>query len=414
MAVQKRERYQVSWVLDGTKGRTEVATRTQAEDRARQWRHSGADEIEVRRLATRWRCYWRDPSGQQRSRTFRTKGEAERHDREVGRAIDVGTYVDPVMGRTLFRDWAAEWAASKAEVRETTAERYRGVIRVHLEPRWGSRTLASITHTEVRRYVAELTAQGLAPRTVKKVVDTLGQILAAAVDARLVPHNVTDRVPLPRVEDEEMRCLTAEEVRLLAEAIDAQYRALVLVAGFSGLRMGEMVGLRRGRVDLMRGHVDVVESGVETGSRVVFGPPKTRSGRRRVALASEAVDALGRLLGRPGAAEDLVFTSPEGGVIRRGNFTRRAFAPAIAGAGLDHLRIHDLRHTAISLWIRAGLDPLEVARMAGHTNVAFTFTRYGHLMPDSTDIARGKLDAMLASVPRPTDARVLRLPGAAS
>lgn len=105
-----------------------------------------------------------------------------------------------------------------------------------------------------------------------------------------------------------------------------------------------------------------------------------------------------------------MFTAPHGGPPRRAAFRSRVWLPAIRRAGLDGLRIHDLRHTAIALWIAAGANPKEVAARAGHTSVAFTLDRYGHLYPDADEAPRDRLDAMLAAARPAPDADVRRLP----
>ena len=103
-----------------------------------------------------------------------------------------------------------------------------------------------------------------------------------------------------------------------------------------------------------------------------------------------------------------VFTAPNGGPLRVTAFRARAWRAATKAAGLDGLRIHDLRHTAVALWIAAGASPKEVAALAGHTSVSFTLDRYGHLYPDSYATLRDRLDAMHSST-QERDAEVIDL-----
>jgi len=135
-------------------------------------------------------------------------------------------------------------------------------------------------------------ASGLAPATVQKAHQVLGKIMRAAVDAGTLRSSPSDRVALPRIEREEMRFLAPAAVEGLAGAIDSRYRALVLLGAYGGLRAGEMFGLRRSRLDLMRGRVDVAEIAVEVRGHHFYGPPKTRAGRRSVPLPRFVVDAL--------------------------------------------------------------------------------------------------------------------------
>jgi integrase len=226
--------------------------------------------------------------------------------------------------------------------------------------------------------------------------------MGAAVDAGMLAQSPCRRVPLPKVEREEMRFLTPAEVATLADAIDQRYRALVLVGAYGGLRIGELAGLRRTRVDLLRGTVEVAEILTEVRGELFVGPPKTRAGRRRVGLPQAVTRELGRHLGTPGGVDDPVFTAPQGGPLRVTAFRGRVWRPATRAAGLDGLRIHDLRHTAVALWIAAGANPKEVSVRAGHASVSFTLDRYGHLFPEADEALRTRLDAFyVASGPTP-------------
>jgi integrase len=142
--------------------------------------------------------------------------------------------------------------------------------------------------------------------------------------------------------------------------------------------------------------VEVVEIVTEVSGYLHFGPPKTRAGYRRVGLPRIVVEALVDLLARPGSANDLVFVGPQGGTLRLATFRHRIWRPATRAAGLDGLRIHDLRHTAVALWIAAGANSKEVAARAGHTSVSFTLDRYGHLYPEADQALRDRLDALHA------------------
>ena len=193
-----------------------------------------------------------------------------------------------------------------------------------------------------------------------------------------------------------MRFLTPAEVARLADAIGPRYRALVLLAAYGGLRIGELAGLRRGRVNLVRGTVDVAEIVVEVRGKLFVGPPKTRAGRRTIGLPQAVVDELAIHMGPLGSADAHVFTSDKGGTLRTSNFRAKVWLPAVRAAGLAPLRPHDLRHTAVALWIAAGANPKEVSVRAGHTSVSFTLDRYGHLFEGHDLELRDRLDTMLA------------------
>jgi integrase len=154
-----------------------------------------------------------------------------------------------------------------------------------------------------------------------------------------------------------------------------------------------MAGLRRKRLDLAAGVVEVAEVVTEMHGHLYLGPPKTTAGRRRVGLPRVVVEALEEhLAGRSVEPDGFVFALSNGAPLRTASFRTRVWRPATRAAGLEGLRIHDLRHTAVALWIAAGAGPREVATRAGHTSVSFTLDRYGHLYPESDRALRDRLD----------------------
>jgi integrase len=344
----------------------------------------------------RYLARYTDPSGRERAKSFTRKKDAERFLTGIENDKLRGTWTDPTLGRVQLGDWYALWRRATVELRANTEARDERLFRLHILPRFGSMPLVAITQYEVRAWITHTTRQGLAASTVRRAYQLLGKLLGAAVDAGMIAQNPCRRVPLPTIERREMRFLTPAEVARLADSIRPGYRALVLLGAYGGLRIGEMAGLRRGRVDLDQGMVEVVEIVTEVSGYLHFGPPKTRAGYRRVGLPRVVVEALAEQLARPGSADDLVFVGPQGGTLRLATFRHRIWRLATRAAELDGLRIHDLRHTAVALWIAAGANPKEVAARAGHTSVSFTLDRYGHLYPEADQALRDRLDALHA------------------
>jgi integrase len=366
-------------------------------------------EKRTRRGRVTYRARYRDPAGREKARVFNRRVDAQRFLTEVENSKLRGTWTDPALGRVLFREWLAEWWSTTTNLRPSTRARDEMLLRRYALPRFGHLPLAAIRQREVRAWVADLAATELAPSTVRKTYHLLGKVLAAAVDAGMIAQSPCQRVPLPKIEREEMRFLTPAEIARLADAIRSRYRALVLVGAYGGLRIGELAGLRRSRVDLLRGTVEVAEIVTEVGGRLRVGPPKTRASRRTVGLPRAVVEELAAHLATPAPPDAFVFTAPKGGPLRVIAFRARTWRPATRNAGLDGLRIHDLRHTAVALWIAAGANPKEVAARAGHTSVSFTLDRYGHLYPESDAALRDRLDAIYSSGQRDQDAAVLDL-----
>lgn len=345
-----------------------------------------------------WEARYRAPDGRYRSRTFPTKREAQRFVAEVEVDKARGSWVDPAGGRILLADWTEQWWTTTTNLRPSTRVRDESYLASYILPAFGRVPLGRITQLDVRAWVAELDSRELAPATVVKAYQILAKILRAAVDGGLIPSTPCRAVPLPRVEREEMRFLTPAQVAHLADVIDPRFRALVLVAAYGGLRRAELAGLRTARVNLPRGQLDIAEIMVEVQGRTTFGPPKTRAGRRVVGLPRSVATELGtHMAHRPDGESDLVFQGPAGGVLRASPFRQRFWLPAIRSAGLEPLRLHDLRHTAVSFWIAGGASVKEIAVRAGHASVATVLDRYGHLLPDSDTELRERLEQMFTA-----------------
>lgn len=339
----------------------------------------------------RWRARYRGPDGHRHASAFDTKAQANTWLANQLTDQTRGAWIDPRAGRIVLSEWAESWWATTVNLRPSTRERDRGYMARYVLPTFGDHEIRHIDHLEVRAWVAEL-ATKLSPATVVKAYQILAKLLGAAVDAGLLVQNPCRRVPLPRVERKEMRFLTPDEIARLSDTIHPRYRALVLVGCYGGLRIGEMAGLRRSRVDVLRARLDVAEIIVEVAGELFSGPPKTRAGRRSVGLPRSIADELARHLGSWSSPE-LVFTSPDGGPLRVPSWRQRFWTPAVKASGLEPFRPHDMRHTAVSLWIAQGANPKQVAARAGHTSVAFALDRYGHLFPDSDDALMASLDA---------------------
>jgi integrase len=371
---------------------------------------SGVGHIRKRRLRAGGVAYlarYRGPDGREYSKQFARRVDAERFlaSSEVAKAE--GSWVDPSRGRVRLEEWVREWQeAERHRLRPTTLARDQAYLRCHILPEFGDVPLGRLRHQQVQAWVNELSAS-YAPATVHKCCQILRKAIGAAVRSRLIASSPCDGLQLPKIEREEMRFLTPPEIERLADGIDPRYRAFVLLGAYGGLRLGEMTGLRWARVDLLRRRLEVVEISYEIAGTIGFGPPKTRAARRSVSVPGFVAEAIGASTTPNPDPNDLVFRSPEGLPMRAGQFRQRFWKPATAGVGLDGLRIHDLRHTAVALWIAAGASVNEIARRAGHTSVVTVLDRYGHLLPGTEDRLTEALERLAGREDPPAQGRAV-------
>jgi hypothetical protein len=228
-----------------------------------------------------YRARYIDPNGQDRSKSFSRKVDAEWFVATVESGKLQGTWTDPTRGKVTFAAWLETWWTTAADLRPSTRARDEAYFSSLVLPRFGGTPLAAIRQPDVQAWVAELSGRGFKPATVVKAYQLLGRTLTAAVNADMVARSPCRAVRLPKVEREEMRFLTPVEVARLADAIDPGYRALVLLGAYGGLRIGELAGLRRRWVDLLRGTVDVAEIVVEVRGKLSSDHPRPEPGGAR-------------------------------------------------------------------------------------------------------------------------------------
>ncbi len=344
-----------------------------------------------KRQSGSYEAIYRDPAGRTRSRSLKTKAQARSFLTTVETEKQRGTWTDPQFARTRFEDWAEEFWRTKLNRRASTKMRDDSYIRNHVLPTFGRAPLGAITQPDVRVWVEKLVNSGLAPNTVKQCYRLLAATLAAAVDARLIPESPCRNISLPRPTNKEQRFLASEEVHRLAETIAEPFRVLVLSAAYLGCRWGELAGLKRTRLNLLHGTVEIVGSLEEVGGLAprYVEATKTISSRRKLNVPQFLIDELQDHLSEASQSE-FVFSTVEGHPLRRNNFRRRYWLPACEAAGLAPLRFHDLRHTCASLLIAQGAHAKEIQVRLGHASIITTMNVYGHLLPSLDErLSRG-------------------------
>jgi integrase len=346
-----------------------------------------------RRPDGKWRARYRDANHREHARHFPRKRDAEQWLASQEVAIARGEWVDPARSKITVGEWLRAWLALQVQLKPTTMVRYEVALRCQILPRFEFVPLSRMTHSEVSSWVPSLIDEGLAPATVRYAHRVLSLGLTAAVrDGRLV-RNVAEGVPIPRVVAIPKRFLTHDQVQALADACPP-YGTLIRVLAYTGLRWGEVVALTAGRIDLRRRRIEVVQAIAEVHGHVVIGTTKTHQ-RRSVPIPRFLANELAsHLAGK--APGDLLFTAPEGGVLRNTNFRPRIFDPAADKAGLPGLTPHELRHTAASLAIAAGANVKAVQQMLGHASAAMTLDIYAGLFADDLDTVADQLDRAFA------------------
>ena len=349
----------------------------------------------IRQLPSgRYQAGWRGPDGHMHNApdTFVTRDQAERW--LAGVRID-DRRIDRRRSAMTLAEFVEEWKPSVVHLRASTLKRDLEYVDRYIVPDLGDLPLAKLQYPAVAAWVSQMRARELAAATVVKAAQILAKVCDAAVNAERMKENHVRKVKLPKVERVEYRALGPAEVERLADAIDDRYRALVLVACHSGLRFGELAALVAGDVDLMRRRLNVSRNVVDLGE-LDHSHVKTTAGRRSVPLDTAALEALWPLVvGRH--PDDLIFEAPKGGYLRLNGWRTRFWRPATKAAGLEGLRVHDMRHTAVSMWLRAGTDPKAVAAWAGHRSVVTVLDRYAHQLPDHADAHLARLDAYVAA-----------------
>ena len=331
---------------------------------------------------------------------------AERRLAAIMAGIHAGTFREPTP--ILFKDFAERWLTQYAEgaVKPSTLRTYRWLIAKHLVPTFGATPLTKMTTEDVQRFTAEKLKSGLSPKTVRHLLVVLKHMLKHAKRWGYLRSNPAEDVEAPRVESREMDCLTPEELRRLLQAADEPSRTLFLCAGLTGMRRGELLGLRWGDVDWHQGRIYVhqtlfkrtrQEAGQST--QWLFQTPKSRASRRAIVMSPALKDALElHRLTCPASPHDLVFCQPTGAPMDAELMVRREFLPALVRAGVRHIRFHDLRHTYASLLIAQGAHVRFIQDQLGHAAVTTSLNTYGHLLPGSQFDVGAKLDAQVFGV----------------
>ncbi|HLA81454.1 MAG TPA: tyrosine-type recombinase/integrase [Thermoleophilia bacterium] len=275
----------------------------------------------------------------------------------------------------------------------STRARDDSYFRSFILPYFADESLAKVNPLHVQGWVSALLAKDYAPATIRKAYQLLSAVFDAAVTSDLIARSPCRGIKLPKDVREEMRFLSPDEMEKLANAIDPRYQTLVLTGAYTGLRPGELLGLKLNQLDMLRRQLRVVGALSEVKGQVRLGPPKSKASRRTVAMPDFLVEELARHLAQYGDPDGWAFSSPQGGPVRRTNFRRWFWLPAVQTSVGDPLRFHELRHSHAALLIAEGVHPKVLQDRLGHASITTTLDTYGHLMKGLDEAAADALDA---------------------
>lgn len=328
----------------------------------------------------------------------RTKAEAqEKLLRLQGQKLD-GMLADS--GKLTVAGFLDKWLEDSARptIRTGTYANYKSVVDNHIAPKIGGLRLDRLTPAHVQGLYGAMERAGASPHTRRLAHAVLHRSLKLAMKWGMVARNVADAVEAPRIDKKDIQPLTGAQVAKLFSAAEGdRLEALYIVAIASGLRLGELFGLKWEDVDLDAGAITVRRTLSEVNGKLALKEPKTKKSRRRVALPAIAVDALHehrKLMLSEGHLDGPVFCNQAGGFFRRSHFHAQQYKPLLKRAGLPSIRFHDLRHTSATLLLEQGIHPKVVQERLGHSQISVTLDTYSHVMEGMQQEAAAKLDTM--------------------
>ena len=367
------------------------------------------------------------------TRYITVKGKRQDAQRELTRLLgtaDAGTLVEP--SKVTVREYIQAWLGASPAPRQPppppphglgpkTAQRYRQLAEQQIYPHLGSILLQKLRPAMVAEWHETLLKTGhrkgrakggpLAARTVGNAHRVLHRALRRAVENETMARNVASLIAPPKVEDQEVEILGADEMATVLRKLENHaLNAIVALVLATGLRRGEVLALPWSNLDLNGASLRVERSLEQTKAGLRFKAPKTHHGRRTISLPPSAVAVLHehrrkqlemRLalgLGRP-EPDDLVFCKPDGSAMTPDSLSK-AWRAAVAALGLPKVTFHALRHTHASALIAAGLDVVKISRRLGHGNPTVTLRVYAHLFDTSDDAAAAAIETAMRTHPK--------------
>ncbi len=329
-------------------------------------------------------------------RGFHTQKAAQNELNKLLRSLDDGTYAEA--SKQTLAEFLERWLATvKPNLEAKTFERYKEIVDLNINPRLGAIQLTKLQPQQLSELYAwsatsgnRRTKSGLSPRTVLHIHRLLRKALQQAVIWQVRPTNPAAMIQAPRAKDKEMKPVEEDRAGWLIEAAENTVLYLpILIALYTGMRRGEILGLRWSDLDLDNARLTVTQSLGQTRAGIHFKKPKNKKSNRTIALSETLIDAFREhrqcqektkaLFGPDYPKHDLVLPLNDGTPWPPDRFTDDyiAFTRRVTAR---EIRFHDLRHTHASELLRRGIPLKTVSQRLGHANPTVTLDIYAHVM----------------------------------
>ena len=351
----------------------------------------------IAKRRNRWVIDFYDNQGKRRWKTLpegTTKVDAKRILRDIEDKIDKGIFI-PQKNLPLFSVVADMWLKGKRpNIRHSTYKQYKGHIENHLKPFFKGYRINRINYDQVEKFISHCFESKVTVSTMKKILINLGAIMTYSVRKRYIHYNPVRDVEKPRGQSEhdenhELNILLPAEILTLSDAApDLKHKTLFMAAVTTGLRQGELLGLKWTDIDWFNNQTHVNR----TYNHFRFYEPKTKKSKRRVDVPPQMMKQFKEWkVACPPNDLDLVFPNNVGKPMCSLAMYNRKFLPAIKKTTPKKVRFHDLRHTYASLLIDQGENIKYIQKQLGHASIKLTLDTYGHLMKDVNKDAASRL-----------------------
>lgn len=346
--------------------------------------------------------------GKRIEKSFKTKTAAREWVKQSISQIDAGLSIQGAQYKT--NKYLQEWLVTKKNhIKANTLKQYEQVIKQHIAPVLGDVKLRDLTPIMLQRFYNLKLENGTSENTVALMHRVLRGALRQAHMMGLIVRNPLVSVRCPKPERKEMKTLNESQVRnLLLVARSTGLEALLHITVTTGLRMGEVIGLKWEDLDMGTGSLRVQRQVQrEKGKGLVFSQPKSAKSRRVIILGPSAIDKLklhyqqqhwSKLIaGDRWEENDLIFPNTIGKPMEHSRLLKD-FKEILKKAELPIIRFHDLRHTAATLMLQAGIHPKIVQETLGHADISLTMNTYSHALPTLQKEAAAKMDELVTLI----------------